>query len=626
MFVTADASALLPASKKKAEKTVALPYNERTHHCGELRGTDEGKSVLLVGWVQTYRDHGGMVFIDLRDRGGITQLFFNPDTDPQAHSIARSLRSEYVIAVRGDVQSRGAMVNPKMPTGEIEIAVHEIDLLNKSETPPFPIENEIDTNEDLRLKHRVLDIRRPAVRDALMLRHKITKSIRDYFSENGFVDIETPILNKSTPEGARDYLVPSRLHHGSFYALPQSPQIFKQLLMIGGMDRYFQIARCFRDEDLRADRQPEFTQVDVEMAFVQPEDVMQHVERCIAAAAKVAIGVDVPLPLPRISYAESMAKYGKDAPDMRYEMTIKDVSEILQKIDFRVFAEPLAKGGVVRCIVVPGGAEMTRKETDGLTDEIKGIGAGGLPLVKVEDKDGKPTPQTGIAKFLSDGDVFAEICAATGAKHGDLIMFAADNEANVCKYLGWLRQEVAQRRGMIPENAWNFCWVVDFPCFGWDEEAQAIYPMHHPFTSPKDEDLQYMKVGSDDVPKAADLLKIRAKAYDVVLNGIELGGGSIRIHRGDVQRKIFQLLGLSEEEAKEKFDFLLDALKYGAPPHGGIALGLDRIVMLFGKFGSIRDVIAFPKNARASCPLSLAPGRVAESQLKELGLRVVTSK
>lgn len=605
---------------------MALPYHERTHHCGELRGTDVGKTVLLVGWVQTYRDHGGMVFIDLRDHGGLTQLFFNPDTDPKAHGVARSLRSEYVIAIRGEVRSRGAMINPKMPTGEIEIAVHEIDLLNKSETPPFPIEDDIDTNEDLRLKHRVLDIRRAPVRDALILRHKITKSIRDYFSDHGFVEIETPILNKSTPEGARDYLVPSRLHHGSFYALPQSPQIFKQLLMIAGMDRYFQIARCFRDEDLRADRQPEFTQVDVEMAFAQPESVMQHVERCIAAAAKVATGVDVPLPMPRISYAEAMAKYGKDAPDMRYEMTIKDISEVVRKIDFRVFAEPLASGGVVRCIVVPGGAEMTRKETDGLTEEIKGIGAGGLPLVKVAEEGGKLVPQTGIAKFLSEGDVFAEICAATDAKPGDLVMFAADNEANVCKYLGWLRQEVAMRRGMIPENAWKFCWVVDFPCFGWDDEAKAIYPMHHPFTSPKDEDLEFMMLGSNEVPPAADLLKMRAKAYDVVLNGIELGGGSIRIHRGDVQRKIFQLLGLSEEEAKEKFDFLLEALKFGAPPHGGIALGLDRIVMLFGGYTSIRDVIAFPKNARATCPLSLAPGHVADSQLQELGLRVVAGK
>ena len=391
------------------------------------------------------------------------------------------------------------------------------------------------------------------------------------------------------------------------------------------MDRYFQIARCFRDEDLRADRQPEFTQVDVEMAFVQPENVMFHTERCLAAAAKVAMGLEVPLPLPRISYAEAMAKYGKDAPDLRYDLTINDVSDIARRIDFRVFAEPLAAGGVVRCIVVPGGAEMTRKETDALTEEIKGIGAGGLPLTKVAEEGGKLTPQTGIAKFLA-GDAFVELCAQTGANPGDLILFAAGTEADVCKHLGWLRHEIAERRGMIPENAWKFCWVVDFPCFGWDSEAKAIYPMHHPFTGPKDEDLQYLKLGASEAPQVEDLLKIRAKAYDVVLNGIELGGGSIRIYRSDVQRKIFRLLGLSDAEAREKFDFLLEAMRFGAPPHGGIALGLDRIAMLFGGYDSIRDVIAFPKNARAVCPLSLAPGQVTDAQLQELGLRAAPLK
>jgi len=602
---------------------VALPYHERTHDCGALRVNDIGKTALLAGWVDNFRDLGGMVFIDLRDRGGITQLRFNPQIDPQAHEIARSLRSEYVIAIRGEVVSRGDKSNPKLPTGEIEISAHEIDLLSKSKTPPFPIEDDIDTNEDLRLTHRVLDIRRASVRNALVLRHNITQTIRDYFSGHGFLDIETPILNKSTPEGARDYLVPSRLHHGHFYALPQSPQIFKQLLMIGGMDKYYQIARCFRDEDLRADRQPEFTQVDVEMAFIQPESIMHHVEQCLAAVAKVALGIDVPLPMPRLSYADAMLHYGKDAPDLRYDLKIKDVCDIARKTGFRVFTDPLEAGGCVRCLVVPGGADMTRKQTDGLAEELKGIGAGGLPVVKVGEEGGKLIPQTGIAKFLSADGLFAKLCEAAGAKAGDLIFFGAGAEEDVCKYLGWLRATVAERRDMIPKDSWKFCWVVDFPCFGYDADEKAIYPMHHPFTSPKDEDLHLLRLGTDEIPPDADLLKLRAKAYDVVLNGIELGGGSIRIHRTDLQRKIFQLLGMSEEEAKMKFDFLLKALEYGAPPHGGIALGLDRIIMLFGRHASIRDVIAFPKNAKAICPLSQAPGPVADSQLEELGLNIV---
>jgi len=600
---------------------VPLPYHERTHNCGSLRAADLGKTVLLAGWVDNFRDLGGMVFIDLRDRGGITQIRFDETTNKDIHALARSLRSEYVICVRGAVAHRGeGKTNPKLPTGEIEVIASEMDLLSKSETPPFEIKDETETNEDLRLQHRVLDIRRTPVKNALMLRHKITKTIRDYFDRHGFLEIETPILTKSTPEGARDYLVPSRLYHGSFFALPQSPQLFKQMLMMAGLDRYMQIARCFRDEDLRADRQPEFTQVDVEMAFAQPESVMGHVEACLAEVLKASNNIDMTLPLKRITYAEAMEKYGRDAPDLRYEMTIKDVSAIAAKSTFSIFKDALAAGGAVRCIVVENGSTMTRKETDGLTEEVKGIGAGGLPLVKVASEGGKTVVQTGIAKFFEGDAIVGELCAATGAKPGDLILFAAGSNDDVCKHLGWIRGTVAERRGIIPKDKWAFCWVVDFPMFGWDAETNNVFPMHHPFTSPKDEDAHLMRPGTDEIPPPADLLKIRAKAYDVVLNGIELGGGSIRIHRSDVQSKVFQLLGLTPEEAKSKFEFLLEALKFGAPPHGGIALGLDRIVMLFGGFSSIRDVIAFPKNARAVCPLTQAPSEVSDKQLKELGL------
>ena len=599
-----------------------LPYHERSHTCGQLRLADVGKTVLLAGWVSVRRDLGGMVFVDLRDRYGITQLKFNPETEPKAHGVARDLRAEDCIVIRGQVVHRGAEhVNPKLPTGEIEVEVREIDVLSRAETPPFEVIDNLQTNEDLRLIYRVLDLRRPIMQHKIITRHRITKVVRDYFDRHGFLDVETPHLTKSTPEGARDYLVPSRLQHGSFYALPQSPQLFKQLLMMAGFDKYMQIARCFRDEDLRADRQPEFTQVDVEMAFAQPETVLGHVEACVAELWREILGVEVKLPIERMSYNAAMRDYGIDRPDLRFEMKIKDVSALAQKTDFQIFKSAIESDGTVRCIVLPGGGTMSRKEIDALTEEVKGIGAGGLPLVKVIEEAGKITLSTGVAKFFGD-EPAAELRAVTGAKPGDLVLFAAGSEANVCKWLAWLRSELAARRGLIPPNAWRFVWVVDFPLFGFNEEEGGIYVMHHPFTSPRDEDLHLLRLGTPELPPTADILKIQAKAYDLLMNGTELGGGSIRIHRRDVQARVFQILGISEEEARVKFEFLMDALRFAPPPHGGIALGLDRIAMLMTGATSLRDVIAFPKNARAVCPLTNAPGEVSTTQLRELGLRV----
>ncbi|MCK6483930.1 MAG: aspartate--tRNA ligase [Phycisphaerae bacterium] len=602
---------------------MSLAYHQRSHTCGELRAAHVGQTVVLAGWVAVRRDLGGMVFIDLRDRYGVTQLKFNPETDPKAHAAARDLRSEDCICIRGNVVARGAaQINPKLPTGEIEIEVHEIDVLSRAETPPFEIVDDLTTNEDLRLKHRMLDLRRSTNQRRIIARHRITKVIRDYFDRHGFLDIETPILTKSTPEGARDYLVPSRLHHGTFYALPQSPQLFKQLLMMAGFDKYMQIARCFRDEDTRGDRQPEFTQVDIEMAFAQPETVMTHVEAAMAEVWKRMLGVDTPLPIPRMRYDDAMRDYGCDKPDLRFDMKIRDVSALAGRLDFNVFREPLSRGGCVRCIVVPGGGDMTDSQLKALTEEVKGIGAGGMPLAKVTHEGGKLGLNKGVAKFFNTDALVGELCEAAGAKPGDLILFAAGSEANVCKWLSWLRIELAHRRGLVPENEWRFCWIVDFPAFGWDEEARAIFPMHHPFTSPRDEDLHLMRLDQDEPPGRDDLLNIRAKAYDLVLNGYELGGGSIRIHRGDVQARVFQILGISEAEAKLKFEFLMEALKYAPPPHGGIALGLDRIVMLITGTDNIRDVIAFPKNAKAFCPLTNAPSEVSPEQLRELAIQI----
>jgi aspartyl-tRNA synthetase len=590
---------------------VAIPYNQRTHDCGALRASDVGKTVILAGWVNNYRDHGdNLVFIDLRDRGGLTQCRFNVDTDPDATKLARTLRKEDCITVRGEVISRGENVNPKLPTGEIEVSAKEVDVLSKSQTPPFEVAEHVEANEDLRLKYRFLDLRRPPMQKAIIARHHVLQAFRNFYYNEGFLEVETPILTKSTPEGARDYLVPSRVFPGDFYALPQSPQLFKQLLMMSGFDRYMQIARCFRDEDLRADRQPEFTQVDLEMAFVDVDNVLDVVERSLAYVWKQIKGVDIPTPFRRMAYDDAMRDYGSDKPDVRYGMKLIDVSAVAKKTDFKVFHDALARDGIVKAICLSGGGEMTRKETDGLTAEMQGVGAGGLPLCKVVSEGGEVVLQTGIGKFFGK-EAAAELVQAMEAKPGDLIFFAAGRFGDVCKHLNWLRTTLAERRKLIPKDRWEFLWIVNMPAFEYDEDNDKWVFMHHPFTMPHDEDLDRLE---------SDPGSVRAKSYDSVLNGVELGSGSVRIHRQDVQNRIFRMLGLTDEQAWSKFSHLLNALQYGPPPHGGLALGLDRMAMLLSGTSSIRDVTAFPKTQKAFCPLTDCPSAVDAKQLRELGI------
>ncbi|MBR5233033.1 MAG: aspartate--tRNA ligase [Clostridia bacterium] len=581
---------------------------KRTDYCGDLRLADAGKKVTLCGWVQRQRDLGALIFIDLRDRTGIVQLAFDENTDKAVFEKAASAKSEYVLAVVGTVRERSAK-NTEIPTGEIEIDVEELRLLAKSETPPFEIIENCPTSEIHRLKYRYLDLRRPDLQKNILLRNKVTKITRDYFFDNGFIEIETPMLMKSTPEGARDFLVPSRLHNGSFYALPQSPQIYKQLSMVAGFDRYIQIARCFRDEDLRADRQPEFTQIDLEMSFVDVDDVLEMIEKYIHKVFKEAINVDIPEKLPRLTYNEAMDRYGSDKPDTRFEMELFDLSEEVKNSEFVVFKSALEAGGTVRAINAKNAvSKLTRKEIDKLTETAKGFGAKGLAWIRMTD-DGIASS---FAKFMTEDEMTA-ILNKAGAEKGDVVLVVADRKKSlVLSVLGALRCEVAKKLDII-KPGYNFLWITEFPFFDWDEDAQQYVAMHHPFTSPMDECLPYL-----ETDKAA----VKAKAYDLVLNGIELSSGSIRITNPELQDRMFSLLGLSPEEANEKFGFLLGAFKYGAPPHGGMGIGLDRLVMQMVGAESLRDVIAFPKLKDATEPMTECPSPVDKEQLDVLGIEL----
>ena len=589
---------------------------KRTHRCTEVTTANVGQTVTVMGWVQKSRNKGGIIFVDLRDRSGLLQIIFEQGDDPQrfvgAEEFvkAESLRSEYVIAVVGKVENRESNTNENMATGAIEVRATQLRILSESETPPFQIEADSKTKEELRLKYRYLDLRRPDLQAKIMMRSRVVAKIREFMTNEGFLEIETPILNKSTPEGARDYLVPSRVHPGTFYALPQSPQLFKQLLMCSGFDRYFQIAKCFRDEDLRADRQPEFTQVDMELSFVDVDDVIEVNERLLKAVFKETIGIDVPNPIPRMTWQEAMDRFGSDKPDTRFGMELVNVSDVVAGCGFSVFTSALENGGSVRGINAEGQGEMPRKKIDALVEFAKGFGAKGLAYIAMQP-DG--TLKSSFAKFMTEEQMAALVKAMNG-KNGDLLLFAADRNKIVWDVLGNLRLEIARNLGILDKNQYNFLWVTEFPLLEWSDEENRYVAMHHPFTMPMEEDIPLLDT---------DPGKVRAKAYDIVLNGTELGGGSVRIHQDDIQEKMFEIIGLSKETAQERFGFLLTAFKYGVPPHAGLAFGLDRMVMLMTQADSIREVIAFPKVKDASCLMTNAPDYVDDIQLKELGIAVV---
>ena len=587
---------------------------KRSHHCGELRADHVGSEVVLCGWVSRRRDHGGLIFVDLRDRSGLVQVVIDEAAiGEEAFHKAETIRNEFVVAVRGSVRARSQeTVNPNMATGMIEVVVEELRILNKAKTPPFYIQDGIEVDEMLRLKYRYLDLRRPEMQKNLMLRHRVTKIMRDYFDRNGFLEIETPMLCKSTPEGARDFLVPSRLNPGEFYALPQSPQIYKQILMLSGMEKYFQIVRCFRDEDLRADRQPEFTQLDIEMSFIDQETILTMMEGMMGEIFDKALDRKIPEKFLRMTWDEAMERYGSDKPDLRFGMELMDISEHVQGSDFKVFKSVLENGGQVKVINVEGYANIPRRELDGLVQYVQGYGAKGLAWIQYTE-EGIKSP---FKKFYSD-ETFENIKQATGAKTGDLLLVIADKPLVVAQALGELRLEMARRRGLIDPDKLSFLWVVDFPMFEYSEEDKRWKAMHHPFTAPRDEDVQYL---------ISDPGRVKAIAYDMVLNGVEIGGGSLRIYQNDIQEKVFEAIGLTAEAAHSKFGFMLDAFKYGAPPHGGLAFGLDRLIMLMAKRKSIRDIIAFPKTQSASDVMSQAPSEVDEKQLKELSIRTHVKK